>query len=102
MLDGGVVFCFCPFLNWCMFGRGGRRKDNKTKSPFLTWCMFGVGGGEEAPPQFLAYQQSPILALSSFHYKLPHSAKTPSYSLYTLCTLYTYLMCSFEGKLASH
>ena len=69
--------------------------------------MFGVGGGEEAPPQFLAYQQSPILALSSFHYKLPHSAKTllyisHMYSLYTMCTLYTYLMCSFEGKLASH
>ena len=69
--------------------------------------MFGVGGGEEAPPQFLAYQQSPILASSSFHYKLLHSAKTPSYTshmytLYTMCTLYTYLMCSFEGKLASH
>ena len=43
---------FCPFSTWCMFGRGGRRKDKKTKSPFLTWCMFGVGGGEEAPLNF--------------------------------------------------
>ena len=63
--------------------------------------MFGVGGGEEAPPQFLAYQQSPILALSSFHYKtLLYTSHM--YTLYTMCTLYTYLMCSFEGKLASH